>query len=125
MEPLDPRPASAVRTDLVDALRNDLEAAGYTVAGVQALVGPMASAALGRERALPALRATADARDALAVITRTFLLGRPTTRGALDAALRTLTADGAARLGLVEASGADDGDLVRPLLDVRPYEATD
>jgi len=110
---------------LVGALREDLGAAGYSVEGVEELLGPVAHAALGRERSLPALRATEGSAEPLAVLIRTFLLGRPSSRGALDAALPQLTTDGAARLGLVEASGADDGDQVRPLLDLRPYQATD
>ncbi|NLF04939.1 MAG: methyltransferase, partial [Actinomycetales bacterium] len=81
--------------------------------------------ALGRERALPALRVTEGSADPLAVLVRTFVLGRPTSRAALDAALPRLGTHGATRLGLVEAAGADDGDLVRPLLDLRPYAATD
>ncbi len=110
---------------LVDALRSDLEAAHYAVGAVESLLGPVAHGALGREQALPALRATAGASEPLAVLVRTFLLGRPTTRALLDAALPTLGTGGAARAGLVEASGADDGDPVRPLLDLRPYEASD
>ncbi|AKT51151.1 N5-glutamine methyltransferase family protein [Arsenicicoccus sp. oral taxon 190] len=45
----------------VASLRADLAAVGYTVEGVQAALGPVASAALHREQALPALRATAEA----------------------------------------------------------------
>ncbi|NLF05458.1 MAG: SAM-dependent methyltransferase, partial [Actinomycetales bacterium] len=71
---------------LVDALRADLEAARYTVSAVQELLGPVATAALGRERALPALRVTEGSADPLAVLVRTFVLGRPTSRAALDAA---------------------------------------
>lgn len=110
---------------LVDALRSDLAAAPYTVAAVESLLGPVANGALGREQALPALRVTAQAREPLAVLTRTFLLGRPTTRALLDTALPSLGTSGAARLGLVETAGADDGDPVRPSLDLRPYGASD
>ncbi|GAA2722025.1 DUF7059 domain-containing protein [Cellulomonas aerilata] len=53
------------RTDprLLDDLRADLHDAGYTVAGVEDLLGPVASAALHREEPVPALRVTAAALD--------------------------------------------------------------
>ena len=125
--------ARVVVTDveLVDRLGADLARAGYTVADVDALLGPVASAALHREEAVPALRATlepVDRRahpDPCAVLVRLFVLGAQVSRRALDAALPTLTTDGALRLGLVDAAGAGPDDAVRALVDLRPYAAAD
>ena len=82
--------------DLVAALREDLAAAGYGVAGVEEVLGAVAADALHREEPVPALRATAAAADdVVAALVRTFLLGvhrRPRT---LERALPTLTVDGA------------------------------
>lgn len=139
--------ASGDRTDvpvaeprLVDQLRTDLGAAGFTVDGVGDLLGPVASAALHREEAVPALLATgglpgvgdwagsasADRTgDPRAALVRAFVLGVPVTRAALDAALPGLGTAGAERLGLVVAAGAGEDDAVRATVDLRPYEAVD
>lgn len=117
-------PAPVVVPALVDALRADLTAAAYTVEHVDDLLGPVAAAALARSEALPALRATdpgTGAQDPAAVLTRAFVLGAPVPAAALDAALPTLGAQGAQRLGLVDVTGAS----ARPLVDLRPYAATD
>ena len=107
---------------LVAALRDDLSAAGYGVAGVEEVLGAVAADALHREEPVPALRATeAAAGDVVAALVRTFLLGATTPRRALEHALPTLTVDGASRLGLVEV----DGDDVRARVDLRPYAAVD
>ncbi|WP_448062155.1 DUF7059 domain-containing protein [Cellulomonas hominis] len=117
----------APQTDpaLVDALRLDLDRAGYSVAGVEDLLGPVASAALHREEPVPALRATAATDDARAVLVRVFVLGVEVARSVLDRALGTLGTDGAARLGLVEAAGSGADDPVRARVDLRPYSALD
>ena len=107
---------------LVAALRDDLAAAGYGVAGVEEVLGAVAADALHREEPVPALRATAAAADdVVAALIRTFLLGVTTRRRTLERALPTLTVDGAERLGLVEV----DGDEVRARVDLRPYTAVD
>src|SRR5690606_16080565 len=133
-------PSAAVpRADvggLVDTLRADLADAQYTVPAVQELLGPVASAALHREQAVPALRAlrlpesptpvVVDAGEAapsaspVATLVRLFLLGRQVRRRELDAALPRTGTDGARRLGLVEPAGHDADDEVRPLVDLRP-----
>ncbi|MEW9264001.1 methyltransferase [Kineococcus endophyticus] len=111
--------------ELLAGLRADLRAAHYTVDGVGALVGDVASAALDREQPLPALRATAGSREPAAVLLRCATLGRSVTRAELDAALpRTRTA-GAVALGLVAAAGEGPDDEVRPLVDLRPYSVAD
>ncbi|WP_235523061.1 methyltransferase [Cellulomonas sp. Root485] len=107
---------------LVAALRDDLAAAGYGVAGVEEVLGAVAADALHREEPVPALRATgAAADDVVAALVRTFLLGVAVPRRTLERALPTLGIDGAERLGLVET----DGDQVRARVDLRPYTAVD
>jgi methylase of polypeptide subunit release factors len=118
-EPVDPLPRQSV-----DRLRADLT--GYTVDAVDALLGPMAHAALGREQALPArleLRSRLD--DPLAVLVSVFILGLELPRRRLASALPSLGVDGAVRLGLVQESGPGPGDAVRAAVDLRPYAAVD
>lgn len=109
----------------MDELRADLAGADFTVDGVEDLLGSMASAALHREEALPALRVTAASTDPRAALVRAFVLGTPVTRSALDRALPTLGTDGAIRLGLIEAAGSGSDDQVRARVDLRPYQAAD
>lgn len=105
--------------DLVGRLRDDLTATGFTVGGVTDLLGPMAAAALDREQALPARRATADSEDPRAVLVRLFTLGDPVDAAEVAAALPSLGVDGAVALGLV----APEGDALVALCDLRPYAA--
>ncbi|GGC04428.1 DUF7059 domain-containing protein [Cellulomonas carbonis] len=107
---------------LLEALRADL--APFTVAAVEEVLGPVASAALHREQRVPALRA-ADPADPVGALVRAFVLGVEVPRRALDAALPRVGADGAERLGLVVAAGADHHDAVRAHVDLRPYSAHD
>jgi methylase of polypeptide subunit release factors len=102
---------------LLERLRADLTSADFTVDGVAARLGPVASAALHREQPLPALLATQDAQDPCGLLVHLFTLGRPVARAALDAALPSLGADGAQTLRLVVA----DGEAVRATCDLRPY----
>jgi hypothetical protein len=113
-EPLTADPA------LVDALRADLAAAGFTVPGVEDLLGPVAAAALHREEPVPALLATTGD-DPRAALVRAFVLGVPVDAADLARALPSLGVAGAERLGLVATAGAD----VRARVDLRPYEAED
>ncbi len=106
----------------VEALRCDLDAAGFTVDGVEDLLGPVASAALHREQRVPALLAAAAAPGPAATLLRTFVLGTGVARRELDAALPTLGATGAERLGLVATRGAGPDDEARGAVDLRPYE---
>ncbi|GAA2165208.1 methyltransferase family protein [Humibacillus xanthopallidus] len=122
---------SARTTPVVDAglialLRADLTAADFTLDGVAERLGPVASAALHREQALPALLATDGAQDACGVLIRLFTLGRPVPTRALASALPTLGLDGARALGLVAGGGA--GEPAEPAdgwgsatCDLRPY----
>lgn len=109
--------ASQVRTSLLRA--------GFTVEGVAERLGDVASAALGRgdyHAARRALRPAGAGEDPLAAVVRLLLLGEPVERRAVEPALPV---DAAAALGLVAADGADDADLVRALLDLRPYGEPD
>ncbi len=115
---------------LLDDLRTDLDAAGYTVDGVEDLLGPVASAALHREEPVPALRVTASDTGGAgaperAALVRLFVLGTEVPRRAAERAFARLGVDGAARLGLVAAAGADPDDDVRARVDLRPYRAVD
>ncbi|CAM5783749.1 DUF7059 domain-containing protein [Cellulomonas persica] len=117
--------------DLIDALRADLEGVAFDVEHVEALLGPVAAGALHREEVVPALRATTSAvarggdDEALATLTRLFVLGCAVPRTGLDRALTWVGTDGAQRLGLVAAAGNGTDDEVRALVDLRPYAAVD
>ncbi|MDQ1530159.1 MAG: hypothetical protein QOE37_264, partial [Microbacteriaceae bacterium] len=113
---------SAADPALVGCLRADLEAAGYTVDGLEAAWGPVAAAALGRDDPVPAL-AELDRRPATAVRTlgRLFVLGGDAPEAEVVAALPTLGVPGAQRLGLVRAV---DG-ILEPAVDLRPYALAD
>ena len=119
-----PSPVAAP-ADLLAALRADLAAAGFTVAGVADLLGPVASAALHREEPVPALRVTGAAADPRATLVRALVLGVPVAASRLAAALPSLGVAGAERLGLVTAAGSGADDEVRALIDLRPYGAED
>lgn len=111
---------------LLPRLDAALRAAAFRPADVEALVGPMAAAALDREQTLPALRAARAAGPApLAVLVRLFLCGDAVTRAELDGALPGVGSGGAERLGLVTAAGAGRDDAVRAAVDLSPvtYEA--
>lgn len=120
-------PTDTPRTDpaLLDALRVDLTGAGYTVEGVEDLLGPLAAAALHREERVPALRATAGTADPRAALVRAFVLGVDVRRADLGRALGRLGVEGAQALGLVEVAGTGADDAVRARVDLRPYEAAD
>ncbi|WP_344370127.1 DUF7059 domain-containing protein [Agromyces tropicus] len=115
----------------MDALAADLEAAGFTVAAVEALWERGAAAesthpgaALRRGHRVPALRALEHvpaAERALATLVRCFVLGVPVASVDLEAALPALGTRRAIGLGMVRA----DGDQVAPAMDLRPYAFAD
>ncbi|MGN6610427.1 MAG: DUF7059 domain-containing protein [Angustibacter sp.] len=112
---------------LDDATARDLAAdlEPFTVDAVEALLSPVAAAALHREQPAAARRVLDAERTPLATLVRLFVLGQHVTVADLDAALpRTATA-GAARCGLVEPAGHAPDDDVRPCVDLRPYAADD
>lgn len=110
-------PPPRADADLLTALHADLTAADFTVAGISELLGPMATAALEREQALPVRRVTAGSGHPAATLVRLFTLGDPVDAAELDHALPTLRLAGAVDLGLV----AEEGDGVVARCDLRPY----
>lgn len=129
-------PAPGADAALVARLRDDLAGSGFTVDGVEELLGPVAHRALGREQPLAAVLAAeqvlgrtpagSSAPDAaVAALLAAFVLGREVPRAALDAALPGTGVDGLLALGLVESAGAGAADPVRALVDLRPYACRD
>ncbi|WP_353810533.1 DUF7059 domain-containing protein [Agromyces sp. SYSU T00194] len=113
---------TATERRLAAALATDLAAARYTVAGLDALWGAEAEAALHRGDAVPAARALERAGDApSATLGLLLLLGRTVLRDDLARALPTAGVEGAAELGLVDVDGAH----VRTRVDLRPYAFQD
>jgi methylase of polypeptide subunit release factors len=128
---------------LVEALRDDLDRAGYRVAEIEGLwersrpggaVHP--GEALQRGHRTPALLAldalladpgTDPAARHRAILVRLFLLGADAPAAALEEALPRLGVDGAESLGLVEVpdDAAGPGAAVRALVDLRPYAFAD
>ncbi len=104
---------------LAHELRQALLAADFTFDAVADLIGAEAHAALGRNETTPAFRRTTSG-DPVATLTRLFLLQRPVSRAAADAALPGLV-DRLAGAGFVDASAGE----VRALLDCRPYSDED
>jgi hypothetical protein len=92
---------------LAGELRQTFIDAGYTVDGVDELLGPLATAALGRGDLVPAL-SVATGSSRLEVLVRLFLLGRS----------EPLSAVGFLPAGVLE----EDGALFRAALDLRPHE---
>lgn len=119
---------SAETDALVDALRADLTAAEFSVAGVEAMWrrhggGLEPGEALRRGHRVPAQRALARVAEdeaALATLIRLFLLGGSPSAAEVTAALPRLGVEGAAALGLVTP-----GATVSALVDLRPYAFTD
>lgn len=99
--------------DDIARLRDTLAGAGYTVDGVRATLGPVATAALDRNETTPGRRATGGD-SALELLTRLWLLQLPVRRAA---AKRALPLDPLVAGGIL----ADRGDHVTALIDIRPY----
>jgi methylase of polypeptide subunit release factors len=106
---------------LVASLRADLTAARFTVDALGALWGSEADAALERANRIPARRALAGDVSPRATLATLFVLGMPVPHADAATALPTLTVAGAEQLGLVEPQG----DVVAPLIDLRPYDFLD
>lgn len=110
---------------LLDSLRDDLDAAGFTVPSVEGVLGPVAAAALHREHPVAARRALQSQDSPVATLTALFLLGGQVPRRRAEAAFSRLGVAGAERLGVVSAAGHGPDDSVRATVDLRPYAATD
>ncbi|GAB47431.1 DUF7059 domain-containing protein [Mobilicoccus pelagius] len=115
-------PAPVLPADLVEPLRADLAAAGFTVDGVADLLGPVASAATRRDRLGPARRVLdrAGATPAATVV-RLFTLGDALDAARLDAAFPRVCAHGLERIGLVRRTCGGPDTLLRAACDLRPY----
>lgn len=108
---------------LVDLLRDDLQRAGYRIGSVSALLGPVADRARQRGVFAPARRALAEGEPSpLARLVRAFLLAEETTGDALDGALPSIGAAGAAELGLVAETSPG---LYRAALSLNPVRIDD
>ena len=130
-------------------LRADLAQSGWGVESVEALLGPVAAAALQRELRAPALRvvrralvagagaaSTSSAANApqgsdvagykVAVLTALFMLGEPVGADALETALPRTGVAGALAIGLVVPTQSVSGEQrYAPAVDLRPHEAED
>jgi SAM-dependent methyltransferase len=128
---------SAETGGLVERLRADLAAAGYTVAGVEAFWRARSAGlsvdpgeALRRGHRVPAVRAlelAAEGDEAIAALIGLFLLGLAQPAAALASALPTLGVESAVALGLVTPvdRGLASGERFAPLVDIRPYAFAD
>lgn len=102
---------------------------------MEALLGPVAAAALQRELRAPALRVVRRALAAgagdvagykVAVLTALFMLGEPVGAAALETALPRTGVAGALDIGLVVPTQSASGEqLYAPAVDLRPHEAED
>lgn len=130
-------------------LRADLAQSGWGVESVEALLGPVAAAALQRELRAPALRvvrralvagagaaSTSSVANAsqdgdvagykVAVLTALFMLGEPVGAAALETALPRTGVAGALAIGLVVPTQSASGEqLYASAVDLRPHEAED
>ncbi|MCK6079576.1 methyltransferase [Microbacterium sp. EYE_5] len=106
---------------VIEALRADLSAAGYTADAVRGAWGPVADTATGHGLLGPARRALAGRTDPLAVLCRTLFLGDAAPRADVDAALPTARADGLVALDLARI----DGEVVTPTALLRPQDFAD
>jgi methylase of polypeptide subunit release factors len=105
-----------LRPDDLRRLREAVQSADFTPDGVAALLGPAASAALGRGDVVPALRATRGGRP-LEALVRLFVCGVTEPEVLVAGALAPLSVDTALAAGLLERV---PGGL-RAALDLRPY----
>jgi Methyltransferase small domain len=114
----------------IAGLAADLRALPFTTDAIGELLGEMATAALDREQAEPARRRVAQvmqddgapaSQRALAAVVSCWMLGDPVPTTALDAALPSLGAAGAAGLDL----GWIRGGRFHPVIDLSPYSTDD
>ncbi|CAJ1584779.1 class I SAM-dependent methyltransferase [[Mycobacterium] wendilense] len=112
---------SGLDPEVLDGLGADLRAADYTTAGVAALLGEQAEAALGRGVWWPALHVTRTPepdRRRLAVLVRLFLLGTEEPHDHVAAAFPNVGVQALAANGVLEPTGQG---TVRAVLDIRPH----
>lgn len=110
-------PSPHVVPHLLESLRRDLDAAGFTLDGLAAYLGPVAGEALRRDQMVPADLLTRPDERPLAALVRLFSLSVEVPFEAVDAALPTLGGDGLVELGLAERTGA----ALKARCDLQPY----
>src|SRR5690606_8283963 len=111
----------AAGTDDLTRLREDLQAAGYTVDHVEELLGPVAAGALHREQLLPARQVLADVDAPAAVLTRCWVLGEAVPEEQLAAALPGTGTEGLARAGLAAPAPEAGPEHWQATCELRPY----
>lgn len=103
----------------IASLRRDLTAAEYTVDHVDALLGPVAAAALHREQPTAARRVLRSSGEPAALLVCFFTLGDAAGGRDLAGAFPSLGVEGLRRLGLIH--GDSTSDEWRAACDLRPY----
>ena len=103
---------------VVERFAAALRDAGFTTEGIEAHLGADVSAALTGGVSWPAAAILADDRP-LSTLIAVFLLGEERCATAVAGALRGVGVDELADQGILAVD--DDGQTVRPILDVRPY----
>ncbi|WP_179487247.1 DUF7059 domain-containing protein [Microbacterium immunditiarum] len=112
--------------DLCRSLADDLRGAGFTSEAVRSGWGEAADDAVVRGLRGPALRGLAGRDDAVAVLSRLFVLGMPQPAADVARALSRTGVEGLETLGLVETVAAGGGDPdARPLALIRPQSFSD
>ncbi|MBE1515254.1 DUF7059 domain-containing protein [Nesterenkonia halotolerans] len=126
-------PAPRADTTLVAALRADLSAAGFSHDHLAGLLGEEVLSALDRDQFVPGQLRVQELLDAAAadslpaepaaVLSGLWLFGMEITVAQVEQALPRTGIQGLLRLELVQAQAHDDGELCRPSVDLRPYQA--
>ncbi|MFC7469085.1 methyltransferase [Actinomadura keratinilytica] len=114
------------RSDLAPRLRTAFLDADFTADGLLERLGAPAYAALARAETVPALRATRGGTP-LDTLVRLFLLQCPVTSAEAEAALPGGLLGDAVEGGWLrrDAAGEAGGEVVRAVIDVRPYGGPD
>lgn len=107
-------PVPAGGEDSIGDLRADLRDADYTTGHLDAVLGPVASAALHRDQVLPVRRALAGTSDPVSALVRLLVLGEAVPVGEVEAALPRTGVDGLVSLGLAALDEPDDPSVPDP-----------
>ncbi|MFA7497245.1 MAG: methyltransferase [Leucobacter sp.] len=110
-----------MKDELIDALRQDLDDAGFREDAVVGLLGDAADAARRRGVFSPGRRALAQRPSSpLATLASLFLFGDSLVGSRVDAALPNLRTRGATELGLLEPQRGDEAESVHAALSLNP-----
>ena len=120
-----PSPTPGLEPGLIARLAADLGSAGWSVDAMEAMISPVARAALMRNQRVPALRELQRKDTPAAVLTRFFVLGCAESGDVLAQALPTLGVRGAVDLGLIfpalDAKSPEGQQLFKANYDLRPH----